>query len=834
MAVKLGEYILERRIGKGGMGQVFLAKQESLDRLVAVKVLPKELAKDDTFRARFEREAKSAASLIHPNVIQIYSFGIEKGVPYFAMEYVDGEDLSFKLKRGEKFDIKEGVRIVRDVAKALECAHRKGMVHRDIKPSNIMIASDEAVKVMDFGLAKAARVRTSITQTGLIMGTPPYMSPEQGKGEELDIRSDMYSLGIVFYELLTGILPFQADTPTAVIYQHIYETPKPIRELNPSVSESLEAIAMKLIEKKPNQRYLDPTALLADLDAYEVGAQVTASTSTPTPPQPFPHTLEIDTSPTPDTAVVQGTPSSGTVVQGTPKALLAGIAGGLAVAVVVIVLLLNAWSDKPPTVIIKPDENGRDTQQPKPADTANTNVKEGTLRLSALRAAVPDAVRNVCVRNVDDPPEKISTRPFQDISVPMGMYVLTLKRPGYEPCNITVEVTETANIPGLDEVPVEFEVKEDIRSSYARGKSLAEQQKYSEALVELRRVETEIPEYEDVEDLIALCNQHLQQTKELDDIFKHGMQYFRDGEWAKAVETLQKLPADYVKAGEAFGLLAEARDKLSSAQQLENLLREAQEALATGDLPRAETSAKSAVAIGGANEITNSVLTRVAEARELVKTVEAAEARQEYGDAVEALDKLIKLLPRCDGEKEHLALIKQLHEKQVERREKIAALLQEARFALKANDPDTAIKKLTGLLQNLDPDNQDAKLELVQARAMRTRKNITARLASFDEHYTAGRAKELAKLIDPERLQLRSQIADELQNFLGENVRIVKAGHKDLQIDFEKETASVDAMFFYEIELTEAGRCIAGTLKRRIKLVRRADIWYIASIENLD
>ena len=127
MAVKLGEYILERRIGKGGMGQVFLAKQESLDRLVAVKVLPKELAKDDTFRARFEREAKSAASLIHPNVIQIYSFGIEKGVPYFAMEYVDGEDLSFKLKQGERFDIKESVRIVRDVAKALECAHRKGI-----------------------------------------------------------------------------------------------------------------------------------------------------------------------------------------------------------------------------------------------------------------------------------------------------------------------------------------------------------------------------------------------------------------------------------------------------------------------------------------------------------------------------------------------------------------------------------------------------------------------------------------------------------------------------------------------------------------------------------
>jgi predicted Ser/Thr protein kinase len=272
MALKLGEYTLRKPIGRGAMGQVWLARQESLDRLVAVKVLPKELAKDESFLARFRREAKVAASMIHPNVIQIYSFGIEADVPYFAMEFVEGEDLAAKIKKGQGFSVKEAVRIVAGVARALECAQEKGMVHRDIKPANIMIAKNGTVKVMDFGLAKAASVRSAITQAGLIMGTPTYMSPEQGKGRELDVRSDMYSLGIVLYKLLTGDVPFEADTPTAVIFRHIYDPPRPPRELNPDVPGNLEKIVLRLLEKKPEARYATPSELLADLEAFLGGA----------------------------------------------------------------------------------------------------------------------------------------------------------------------------------------------------------------------------------------------------------------------------------------------------------------------------------------------------------------------------------------------------------------------------------------------------------------------------------------------------------------------------------------------------------------------------------
>jgi len=279
MPPKLGEYILQKPIGRGAMGQVWLAKQESLDRMVAVKILPKEFATDASFRARFEREAKMAASMIHPNVIQIFSYGIEQNVPYFAMEFVEGQDLSVRIRKKQKFTMRESVKIVADVARALEVAHEKGLVHRDIKPGNIMISNKGIVKVMDFGLAKAASVQSAISQPGLIMGTPSYMSPEQGMGQELDVRSDIYALGVVLYKLLTGELPFVADKPTAVIFMHIYENAKPVRELNPEVPGELAAIVAKMMAKKQEDRYGDPSVLVSDLDGFLAGTTTSLSVS---------------------------------------------------------------------------------------------------------------------------------------------------------------------------------------------------------------------------------------------------------------------------------------------------------------------------------------------------------------------------------------------------------------------------------------------------------------------------------------------------------------------------------------------------------------------------
>ncbi len=268
MAQTLGKYQLVRKLAVGGMGEVWLARQVSLDRPVAVKVLPRSLANQDNFIERFQREAKAAASLVHPNVLQIYSFGVSEGTPYFAMEFVEGEDLQQRMRRAT-LEWAEIARILIGVGSALAAAHEKGLIHRDIKPSNIMIDRVGQVKVMDFGLAKATTGgNKSLTSAGLIMGTPNYLSPEQGRGDPLDGRSDLYSLGVVLYELLTGQLPFRADTPAGLIFKHVYEPPPPPLELNPEAPAFLVEICLKLLEKDPDDRYASASEFLADITEF--------------------------------------------------------------------------------------------------------------------------------------------------------------------------------------------------------------------------------------------------------------------------------------------------------------------------------------------------------------------------------------------------------------------------------------------------------------------------------------------------------------------------------------------------------------------------------------
>ncbi len=267
---RLGDFELERKVGQGGMGEVWLARQISLDRPVAVKVLPRTLATQENFIERFQREAKAAASLVHPNVIQIYAYGIDEGTPYFAMEFVEGEDLAERARR-ERLEWSEIVDVMIGVASALHVAHDKGLIHRDIKPSNVMVDKNGIVKVMDFGLAKATSggpEAKNLTNAGLIMGTPNYLSPEQGRGDPLDGRSDLYSLGIVLYELLTGSLPFRADTPAGLIFKHVYEPPPQPASIRSDIPPFLEEITLKLLEKDPDERYANPQELLADLGEF--------------------------------------------------------------------------------------------------------------------------------------------------------------------------------------------------------------------------------------------------------------------------------------------------------------------------------------------------------------------------------------------------------------------------------------------------------------------------------------------------------------------------------------------------------------------------------------
>lgn len=265
---KLGDFEITGDIGKGGMGQVYKGRQLSLDRDVAVKILPGDLSEVEEFRERFDIEAKAVASLIHENIIQMYGKGVsEDGVHYFAMEYVDGEDLAEKIKRGVTFSEKEAISIVSQVCRGLEAAGKKNIIHRDIKPSNIIFTKEGIAKIADFGLAKSMDATKKMTQTNMYMGTVAYTSPEQGEGKRLDQRTDIYSLGIVLYQLLTGRVPFNAETPSSIIYKHVYEAPPAPRSINQNLSPEIEAVVLKAIAKKPEDRFQNATEFREALES---------------------------------------------------------------------------------------------------------------------------------------------------------------------------------------------------------------------------------------------------------------------------------------------------------------------------------------------------------------------------------------------------------------------------------------------------------------------------------------------------------------------------------------------------------------------------------------
>ena len=260
-----GRYLLSDLLGAGGMAEVFLAHDLMLGRVLALKVLKEHYAKDERFVGRFWREAKSAAALNHPNVVQIYDQGrAEDGRYYIAMEHVPGGSLEDLILRRGPLGPSEATRLASQVAEALRVAHRRGIVHRDIKPQNVLLDEASNAKVADFGIALAAS-RTYTSGTNLLFGTPSYMSPEQAMGERVGPESDLYSLGVVLYEMLTGRVPFAADGALATAMKHLTEPPHPPRKRNASVPEAMEALVMRLLSKDPKDRYPSAARLIEDL-----------------------------------------------------------------------------------------------------------------------------------------------------------------------------------------------------------------------------------------------------------------------------------------------------------------------------------------------------------------------------------------------------------------------------------------------------------------------------------------------------------------------------------------------------------------------------------------
>lgn len=263
-------YVLKELIGEGGMALVYKAECSLLNRTVAVKILRPQYAGDTEFVERFRREARSVASLSHPNIVSIYDVGEEFGCYYIVMEYVAGDTLKNIIKNEAPFSVKRSLDYTKQIAAALDHAHKHNIIHRDIKPHNILVTKDGRVKVTDFGIARAIS-ESSFTQTGIVVGSVQYSSPEQVKGGAVGPQSDIYSLGCVLYEMLTGRVPFKGDTSISIAMQHLQEKMIPLSDIRNDVSETVEIILEKCLDKKLNQRYATAEELLNDLNSPEEG-----------------------------------------------------------------------------------------------------------------------------------------------------------------------------------------------------------------------------------------------------------------------------------------------------------------------------------------------------------------------------------------------------------------------------------------------------------------------------------------------------------------------------------------------------------------------------------
>lgn len=336
----IGNYEIQRELGRGGMGYVYKAHEQSLQRVVALKVLPPHLASSPQFVKRFEREARSAARLSHPNIVTVFAVGSEGDYHFIAMEYVKGETVDQIVRERGKMDPREAVDVIQQVADALAEAHRNDVIHRDIKPQNIMIDQSGRVKVMDFGLAKVMSGGSELTSAGTYLGTPTYMSPEQCQGKDLDSRTDIYSLGIMFYQMITGTLPFTADTPLAVMRKIIDEPMPALTRTVTGVPSDIEYIIEKMAAKNPAARYSTAEDVSADLKAWLRGDSTSVSSEA------------AATMPTPKGARVAALRAEATVVSGAKA--LSDPEGVLAAPAASSNDVTSAWATPPEGAAIAP------------------------------------------------------------------------------------------------------------------------------------------------------------------------------------------------------------------------------------------------------------------------------------------------------------------------------------------------------------------------------------------------------------------------------------------------------------------------------------------------
>ncbi|MCG6567494.1 Stk1 family PASTA domain-containing Ser/Thr kinase [Tessaracoccus sp. ZS01] len=480
-------YELDQVIGRGGMAEVWRARDVRLERDVAIKRLRVDLASDPTFQARFRREAQSAAGLNHPNIVAVYDTGEQLdtvsnvSVPYIVMELVEGVTLRDVLRGGRKLVPERALEFTAGVLDALAYSHRAGIIHRDIKPANVMMTSNGTVKVMDFGIARAvADTSATMTQTAAVIGTAQYLSPEQARGEKVDNRSDIYSVGCLLYELLTSQPLFKGDSPVSVAYQHVREQPVPPSQIDPEVTPEMDAIVLKSLSKDPRDRYQDASEMREDILRSLSGQPVLAAAPADVPTQVIPSdpmtttarrgvmpadpTVASTNSPVvpPPMVPVEHLADEEEEPRSRTGMIVLAVVGGLVVIGLIIGLLMLLNPPGPTETTPSPTPSASPTPSPSPSTESPTPSpspspsQSPTVELVLMpdvigmnRAQAENVVRNAELQAVveerpgtaDDRGQVVDTNPVADVELEPGSEVTLYVSTGVETRTIPETVT---------------------------------------------------------------------------------------------------------------------------------------------------------------------------------------------------------------------------------------------------------------------------------------------------------------------------------------------------------------------------------------------------------
>lgn len=438
---KVGRYQVEGELGQGAMGVVYKATDPTIGRQVALKTLRLDVhgIEADEMHRRFQNEARAAGVLNHPNIITIYDAGEDQNLFYIAMEFIVGETLAEILKKRRVLPVEHVIGVTRGVCNGLDFAHSKGIIHRDIKPANIMIAADGTAKIMDFGIAKAAG---NLTTAGQVLGTPNYMSPEQVRGKPLDGRTDLFSLGVVLYEMLTGAKPFAAENVTSIIYKIVNEDPVAPHELDPGIDPGLSAIVMRALSKDANDRYQSGADLareVANCSSYRApsaaltGAQVAFSAEQINSAEP---TQAAATAVAPATSKIPAPVTAPeTTAPAVPRKSRRRISFGVVTALTVVVVLAAVGHRIRKRI---PAAEPQPTRVQQPAAATETPVREKTPeRLGELSvSSVPPGAKI----EIDGKTNAAWVTPLRDEKLSPGKHTVHLTLPNYEPETRTVEI----------------------------------------------------------------------------------------------------------------------------------------------------------------------------------------------------------------------------------------------------------------------------------------------------------------------------------------------------------------------------------------------------------